>query len=398
MNTPLTLTAKEAAAELGVSLATLYAYVSRGLIRSEATNGGRARLYRAEDVHALVARRDRPADAAPDRALDWGAPVLESAITLITGGGLYYRGRDATALAQEASLETVAGLLWESAEDAFCDGEPPSLPALAAQLPAGIDPLDRLLTLLPLAGAADLKAVNRTPAGLARTGARILRLTGAVLAGTEPTRQPLHQMLAGAWGVRDAAAQGLIRATLVLCADHELNASAFTVRCVASTGANPYACISAGIGALRGPRHGGATGLVAALLPRLLDGPETPAQALAALLARGEEAHGFGHPLYPEGDIRAQWLLRRMKQVWPQDQRLARALELARAGKEIAGLPPTIDFALVLLADRLGLPPTAPLILFTVGRTVGWMAHLLEQVRSPVLIRPRARYTGIRPG
>ncbi|MFV3130329.1 citrate/2-methylcitrate synthase [Niveispirillum sp. KHB5.9] len=394
MSAPLTLSAKEAAAELGVSLATLYAYVSRGLIRSEAPAGGRTRLYRADDVRTLVAKRDRPADTAGDRALDWGAPVLESAITLINADGLYYRGRDAGDLAASATLEAVSTLLWDGTEDPFAE-DPPTLPAFAS-LPPGLDPLDRLLALLPLAAAADLRAVNRTPAGLARTGARILRLTAAILAGTTPSSLPLHQLLCQAWGVAGPGAE-LIRASLVLCADHELNASAFTVRCVASTGANPYAALSAGIGALRGPRHGGMTARVAALLPGLLDAPD-PVAALSAFLARGDELPGFGHPLYPRGDVRAAWLLKRMAAAWGGDARLRRALSLARAATEMAGTPPTIDFALVLLADRLGLPAHAPITIFTLGRSAGWVAHLLEQVRSSVLIRPRARYTGLRPG
>lgn len=394
MRQPLTLSAKEAAAELGVSLPTLYAYVSRGLIRSEAPTGGRTRLYRADDVRALVMRRDRPADTAGERALDWGAPVLESAITLITADGLYYRGRDAGDLATGATLETVAALLWDVSEDPFTE-PPPALPSLAAGL-AALDPLDRLLALLPLAAADDLRSMNRTPLGLARTGARVLRLVAGVLAQAQPSQQPLHRQLADAWGVTGEGVE-LIRGAMVLCADHELNASAFTVRCVASTGANPYAALSAGIGALRGPRHGGMTARVAALLPGLLTGPD-PVRSLSALLARGEELPGFGHPLYPQGDVRAAWLLRRMAAAWPQDDRLHRALALARAATDLAGSPPTIDFALVLLADRLGLPPHAPIALFTVGRSVGWVAHLLEQVRSGVLIRPRARYTGLRPG
>lgn len=394
MSAPLTLSAKEAAAELGVSLATLYAYVSRGLIRSEAPAGGRTRLYRAEDVRALVARRDRPDMAAGEKALDWGAPVLESAITLITGDRLYYRGRDAGDLAASASLEAVACLLWDAGEDPFAD-EPPVLPPLTS-LPPGLDPLDRLLSLLPLAAAADLRAVNRTPAGMARTGARLLRLVAATLAGTTPSPLPLHLQLCQAWGVTGPGAE-LLRGALVLCADHELNASAFTVRCVASTGAGPFAALSAGIGALRGPRHGGMTARVAALLPGLLDAPD-PVAALSAFLARGEELPGFGHPLYPTGDVRAAWLLKRMAATWGADARLRRALSLARAATDMAGTPPTIDFALVLLADRLGLPPHAPLTIFTLGRSAGWMAHYLEQAKSSVLIRPRARYTGLRPG
>ncbi len=395
METPLTLTAKEAAAELGVSLPTLYAYVSRGLIRSEPRAGGRTRLYRAEDVRTLLARRDKPDGEA--KPLDWGAPVLESAITLVPGDGLYYRGRDATRLAASASLETVSALLWDSQGDPFAE-PPPDIPGGFAAVRGALGPLepvDRLQVLLPLAAAADLRAMNRTADGLARTGARILRWVVAILADADPSALPLHQVLARAWGLPDGDA-GLLRAALVLCADHELNASTFTVRCVASTGASPYACVLAGIAALRGPRHGGMTARVAALLPGLLAAPD-PAAAFAALLARGEELPGFGHPLYPAGDVRAKALLRLLAAARPKDPMVRKAQALAAAAAEIAGQPPTIDFALALLANRLGLPPSAPLGLFTLGRTAGWVAHLLEQARSPALIRPRARYVGLRP-
>lgn len=395
MDTPLTLTAKEAAAELGVSLPTLYAYVSRGLVRSEPRAGGRTRLYRAEDVRALMARRDKPEGA--EKPLDWGAPVLESAITLVPGDGLYYRGRDATRLAASASLETVAALLWDCQGDPFAE-PPPTVPEGFAGVRAALGPLepvDRLQVLLPLAAAADLRALNRTPDGMARTGARILRWVAAILADGDPSPGPAHESLAKAWGVAAEDAD-LLRAALVLCADHELNASTFTVRCVASTGATPYACVLAGIAALRGPRHGGMAARVQALLPGLLSAPD-PAAAIAALLARGEELPGFGHPLYPAGDVRAKTLMKLLAAARPGDPLVRKAQAVAAAAAEVAGQPPTIDFALALLADRLGLPQSAPLSLFTLGRTAGWVAHLLEQAQSPALIRPRARYVGLRP-
>ncbi|MDQ4128668.1 MAG: citrate synthase, partial [Actinomycetota bacterium] len=109
------LTAREAAEELGVSLKTLYAYVSRGLIRSEAVGGKRrSRRYRAEDVRRLRERKEQRRDPAraTESALDWGTPVMESAITLIANGQMYYRGRDAIALSEDHSLEQVAELIW----------------------------------------------------------------------------------------------------------------------------------------------------------------------------------------------------------------------------------------------------------------------------------------------
>src|SRR6266542_178392 len=115
MSAELYLTSKQAAAQLGVSMATLYAYVSRELIRSEEMAGNpRERRYLAEHVQALLDRkalRRDPARAAHD-ALHWGAPVLESALTLIADGHLYYRGQDACQLAQQQTFEEVAAWLW----------------------------------------------------------------------------------------------------------------------------------------------------------------------------------------------------------------------------------------------------------------------------------------------
>src|SRR5262249_23500144 len=114
------LTSHEAARRLGVSAATLYAYVSRGLLRSEAVNGRRERRYRADDIARLRHRREigRKAESIANHALDFGTPVLESALTLIEGNQLYYRGLKATELARSATLEDVARLLWQ------CDTTP----------------------------------------------------------------------------------------------------------------------------------------------------------------------------------------------------------------------------------------------------------------------------------
>src|SRR6185503_9092900 len=109
------MTAKEAGAALGVSLATLYAYVSRGLVRSEAVAGSRrTRRYRREDVLRLKARQDqrRNPAAAAQQTLHWGLPVLESGLSLITDGELYYRGQNVVTLAQDCTFEQVAELLW----------------------------------------------------------------------------------------------------------------------------------------------------------------------------------------------------------------------------------------------------------------------------------------------
>src|SRR6516225_3560902 len=117
MPTSTSLTAPEAAALLGISVATLYAYVSRGMLSSSPDTQGKHRLYDAAEVRRLARRKadGKRAGKVAQKVLDWGVPVLESSITLIADGKLYYRGEDAIALAREASLEEVAALLWQCA-------------------------------------------------------------------------------------------------------------------------------------------------------------------------------------------------------------------------------------------------------------------------------------------
>ena len=259
------MSAQEAARALGVTAATLYAYTSRGQLQSEPVPGRpRQRRYHREDIVALrerkEARRD-PAKAAA-RGLHWGSPVLDSAITLIHNGKLYYRGQDAVKLAETASLEQVAALLWaaDAAERPRLFEQPCALPArqLARLRECTKDPITLLQTALPLAGSADLASYDLRPAAVRQTGARILRLLTTVVA-EDPASVAVHQALAAGWTRKTTAAEEAIRTALVVSADHELNVSAFTARCAASAGAPPYDAISAAMATLKGHKHGGAT-------------------------------------------------------------------------------------------------------------------------------------------
>ena len=387
------LSAAQAAGRLGISLPTLYAYVSRGMIRSE-PGSGRERRYPAEDVERLIRRRDGDTAGA---ALDWGAPVLESAITAIGPDGPCYRGRNALRLAREASVREVASLLWQSEDAAVFAAE--NLPALgsawreaesaATELPA----LERCLALLPHAARSDARAYDLSLAAVALTGARILRLIAAVVAARAPSARPVDAVLAEAW---EAGAQGrqLIRAALILCADHELNVSTFTVRCVASAGASPYLAVLAGLAALRGQRHGGMTERAGAFLETVLAVPDLERE-IAARLQRGEVPPGFGHPLYPGGEPRSRLLLALLDEARSTVATAARPI--AAAVTSATGLFPNIDWALGVLARHLKLEPGAALGLFATGRAIGWIAHAQEQYASGRLIRPRARYVGPRP-
>jgi citrate synthase len=400
-----------------ISLPTLYAYVSRGLIRSEAAGGHRRdRRYRRDDVDQLLARQAqrRHPDRAAAQALSWGVPVLESALTLIAGGRLYYRGQDAVELAQTGTFEQVANLLWL--------GGPPA-PGAARAMTAGpaalrafepwlkllpeAAPVEMMQAVLPLAAARDAAAYDLRPAAVAQTGGRLLGLLAAAAVyparpGAGPAAGNIAQALQQGWmpkgarGSRPDRAARLIEAALILSADHELNTSAFTARCVASVRATPYQVVIAGLAALQGLRHGGCSARVEALLDAVA-APDRARPALEIWLKRGESLPGFGHPLYPEGDPRARALLDMAQAALPRSRELALAQAVATEARALIGEAPTIDFALVVVARALKLPRGGALALFALGRTAGWIAQAIEQYQTEAMIRPRARYVGQLP-
>jgi citrate synthase len=388
--------AREAAAHLGVSTQTLYSYVSRGLLRAHASGLPRERRYRIDEVAQLAHRRSaarKPREVAK-RALDWGLPVVESTICLISGGRLYYRGKDVLALAETCSLEEVAALLWECpAERAFARSAPRggrspwerTHQSSRASRRVANDP-DALTSIWRSFAQA---RIDTAPAQGGREPGDLVRTLTACVLRAPVTVVPIHEQCAKAWRV-SARGADLIRRALILCADHELNASSFTVRCVASTGASLHAALLAGLAALSGERHGGMTARVESLWKEA-EGARNLDTVLRERLQRGEALPGFGHPLCPEGDVRASALLNRMAPRRATGQRLANAVE------HVTGDKPSIDFALVALRRYLGLPEGAAFGLFALARSVGWIAHAREQRERGQLIRPRAAYTGPAP-
>ena len=393
------LTSREAAQELGVRPATLYAYVSRGMIRSE-ESGGRGRRYRAEDVRRLKERKERRRDpeGAVEGALHWGTPVLESAITLIDGGRIYYRGRDVVGLASRKKIEEVAALIWtgEEAGATTLFASPADLyPSVrdAMHVVERMPSFEAFQVLLALAGAADPTAYDLRPAAVARTGARILGQMAVVAAGGGEASAGVAETLARGWVPGDRGAAELIGAALVMCADHELPVSTFAARCVASSGATPYAVVQAGLAALGGVKHGGQVELVEAFL-REVEALGDAREAIAGRLRRGDGVPGFGLSLYPDGDPRGAELIRRVSGEYPESPAVALSASVAGEVLDLVGERPTVDFGLVTLGRTLGLPPGGAVSLFALGRTVGWIGHAIEQYQSDALIRPRARYVG----
>jgi citrate synthase len=390
------LPAAEAARLLGVSRQTLYAYVSRGYIHSQASAGSsRERLYAGEDIERLRRRSEerRSPDRAAARALQWGMPVLESSISLIDGRSLYYRGVDAATLARTRSVEEVAALIWTGRL------EPPAAtgPAKRRMQPGGTKPfVTRAQTALVEAAAGDPLALDLRAANVALTGHRILRLLVSSAIGSDAATESIDAALGRHWRVgRDGFE--IVRAALILCADHELNVSSFTARCVASAGSHPYAVVIAGLCALEGPRHGGASARVEAMLDTLKRSSPLPT-AVRARLRRGEAIEGFGHPLYSDGDPRARALLGLLAERYATSAEYRFVNNVAAAARSITAQQPNLDFALAAVARVLKLPAGAPIVLFAIGRSIGWIGHAIEQYATAHLIRPRAKYVGVTPG
>jgi citrate synthase len=400
------LAAPEAARQLGVSVPTLYAYVSRGLIRSEAgSRQRRTRRYHAEDIARLKARQEARRDpgGAARKSLAWGMPVLDSAITLITDGRLFYRGRDAVELALTHRLEDVANLIWLGAldgvsSDLFVDADRRQIQSSIAWSHkfAGLGLVDTLQALLPVAAAQDSRAFDLRREVVARTGGRILKLTAQLFVNHgEPAATTIACILQRGWAPQNQAATTILNAALILCADHELNVSSFTARCAASAGATPYDVVLAGLAALKGSKHGGATSRVDAFL-REINGKQ-PRHALADRLKRGELLPGFGQPLYPQGDPRARALLGLVSKSRPSTRVIKLVSSVISEARRLTGEHPNLDFGLTALAWALNLPAGAPVALFALGRMVGWIGHAIEQYEINQLIRPRARYVGPLP-
>ena len=395
--------ARDAARYLGIAVRSLYAYVSRGQVRSVPGERGRPRLYAFADLERLRVRRDARAGhgAVAAGALRWGEPVLDSAITAITARGPAYRGMLAVELAASGTpFENVAELLWSG-----------YLPATRIEWPRGALPLAQLgrlvgteprspLAVMPLvvqiAALADHERGDLRPDALIARGRRLIPLLAATLApgfvAAAVTRAlgatSVAQIVARAIGVPDELAPVLDRA-LVLLADHELNASSFTARVAASTDADPYACVAAALATLSGPRHGTAPEQVARFA-EAIGSPDAARAQVRALRKRGEVPPGFGHPLYPAGDPRVPPLLEAAARL-PQARHARTLFAIVDATRDAA---PNADLGLAALTAALGVPVATASGLFAVARSAGWLAHALEQRAAGYLLRPRARYTG----
>jgi citrate synthase len=416
------MTATEAARRLGIKPATLYAYVSRGVLSRDKAADGRASLFDPDEVERL-ARRGRPRRPAGVADI-----TIESAITEITGDTLRYRGLDATSLAVRRTFEDVAELLWTGEFPAPAreradarepwQARPAALVAgraAQAALPAGTLPLERLQVIVPAMAATDPLRLQLDRSAVLAAGRNIiagmvdclhppatsttldifesttLTETSVSAGRSEPIAERLWSQLC-----YQRASPPLLRAVsaaLVLLADHELAASTLAVRAAASVRADPYAVVGTGLGAMSGALHGGAS-LGAETLIAAASGPDDVPRVVAELLRRGEKVPGFGHLVYRGGDPRAVVLLELVRRAAPKSGQLAVA-EAVLAEVRQKSLPaPNIDFALATLTRVAGMVRGAGETIFAVARTAGWIAHAFEAYVGDGPLRPRAVYTG----
>jgi citrate synthase len=416
------LSTAEAAERLGVKPATLYAYVSRGLLGRERSADGRTSTFEPAEIDRL---------ARPGRARRGRRPAAEllvpSALTAIDRGLPWYRGLAVPELAGTRSFEEVAEWLWTAR---FPDPVPAwraSQPALdagrqaQAALPHGALPLERIRVIAAALPAGDELRLELRPAAVTAAGR-------SLVAGLVDCLPRLAPRPPGRRGQREARAPGrpgrpppdagpiaarlwmglspldpepelvrVVDAALVLLADHELAASTVAARVAASVRADPYAVASAGLAVVSGSLHGGASLGIEALLDEI-DRPDQAASVVGARLRRGERLRGFGHRLYPDGDPRAATLLARLRATADSSPRMEVVDSLLQAARR-RGLPePNVDLALAALAHLTGMTHGAGEAIFATARTAGWIAHALEEYERNAPIRPRAVYTGPPPG
>jgi citrate synthase len=396
----------EAAHRLGVKPATLYAYVSRGVLARRRSTDGHS-LFDPAEVERL-ARRGRPRRTAGAAEL-----VIESAITTLGEDRPFYRGRDAVDLAGRCELEEVAAWVWTGDPAAI---EPPGHRAgrptadwraashavaagRAAQagLPADVLPLERLQVITPALAASDPLRLALGPAAVIDIGQTLIAGMVECLPDTGPPGggNPISSRLWGKLSARppEPALVDVLRAALVLVVDHELAASTLAARVAASVRADPYAVVSAALGVTGGALHGGASLAAEAMLAEAAD-PSQAQFVMGQRLRRGERIPGFGHPIYKSGDGRATALLDHVRAAVPDHPRLAVA-DAMIAEAERRRLPAAnVDFALAVLGSVAGMVTGAGEALFAVARTVGWLAHAMEEYAKPTPLRLRASYTG----
>lgn len=401
---------------LDIKQQTLYAYVSRGLLRRTSAPNSKRSLYAREDVEKLLARKlERSASADPaDGAVPAGtlavqpagsgSETLTSAITEIKAQGLRYRGRDVRTLAvHPGCLENIAELLWTGVlSDEPVLWEYDEIPANVEPVVAALQRGEGQVPMLRVMVAATL-ALGESAAAELRSGntARLARRLVTTYAGCLGYARPKGNFMRPREGdsIAGLAARALagkpsaelvaaLNATMIWCADHELTPPTYTARIIASTGAGLHACLVGAMAGQSGQLLGGGCDRVEQFVAGRPAAERWREMVQAA--RNGGWLPGFGHPLYPLGDPRAAALLELAGRIAPA-KAIADIVELVEIAGAEADLKPSLELGLVAVSRALDLPPRAASSLWAVGRSVGWVAHVMEQRLAGKVIRPRAR-------
>lgn len=391
------ITAEEAAAILGVRRSTIYAYVSRKGVRSQQVEGTRQHRYWRADVEALRPRGQRGALRPAKTATN---------VTLVSEHGLFYRGRDALELAETASFEEVAGLLWQARPAIFSRGAPRSSPLFGKldallQAEAGVD---RALAHFPFLEHANPHCYDLSPAGMAATGVDIVRwLTAIILNSGTASDAPIHLQFQRSLNLSPELAD-LVRRLLVLAADHGVTEETRAVRTMASTGVTPWRAVAAGLAIAVG-RHSrfGQNDSLRRFVAELIT-TDNPEAVVVRSLKEGQNVPGFGDPKHPNGDPRAAALLdygNRALYNHPAFLRLRSAIELAW---ESSGKRPNFALVSTFVEEVVGLQSRRNFVglssseaPYLVGRSAGWVAHCIEEVTTSSSPPPSAQYRGTLP-
>ncbi|MFF2052213.1 citrate/2-methylcitrate synthase [Leifsonia sp. NPDC058194] len=403
------LTAEQTAERLGVKLETLYAYVARGKLARDRTADGSS--FDPLEVERFAAgRRRRSVSGSPATGRSDGRPlmVIETDFALIEDGDLHYRGRRAVELAAEP-FETVARWALTGEWDAGARFSPRSGMAAAHraadELPASAGDRDRQVIAVTALAATDPLRTSLDPATVAGAAERMVAGMVAVLpvatsgadgdaSDGDPLALRLHCRLSASTPTPSAVAA--LNAALVLLIDHDLAVSTLAARAAASARATPYGVVIAGMGALDSPLHGNASRAAHQLLARVVAG-EDPARVVADAVVAGPggPVPGFGQPLYPDGDPRAQALLDLLGAEADAAPVLTAVEAVSALLRDRAAAHPNVDLALGALTLAHGMRDDAGEVIFATARTIGFVVHALaEYGEAPLRLRPVGRYTG----